>query len=119
MKTVARDVPPTGTFSIGTGKASTNVAATARAVIPASVAGEGSTAARAASARIVTKVPPKTTGATIGSSRVVSRDTRISRASSARDWAIVCVPANKRPFSRRPRARAGLVAPQNCSVLFD
>jgi hypothetical protein len=94
MNTVASDVPPTGTFSIGTGKASTKVAATSSAVIPASVEEDGLAAARAESARIVTRVPPKTTGATIGRSRAVSLDTRICRASSAWDWAIVCVPAN-------------------------
>ena len=93
MKTVASDVPPTGTFSIGTGKASTKVAATSSAIVPASVAGEGSAAAMAESARTVTSVPPKTTGATIGRSLAVSRDTRTCRTASVRDWAIVCVPA--------------------------
>ena len=102
MKTVASDVPPTGTFSMGTGKASTNVAARSRAIIPARVAGDGSTAASEESASTVTKVPPKTTGATIGRSRVVSLDTRICPASSAREWAIVCVPANSAPLLADP-----------------
>ena len=69
---------------MGTGKASTKVAARRSAIIPARVAGAGSTAASAESARIVTSVPPKTTGATIGSSLAVSGETRICRASSAR-----------------------------------
>jgi hypothetical protein len=42
MKTVASEVPPTGTFSIGTGKASTNVEASSNATSPARVAAEGS-----------------------------------------------------------------------------
>ena len=119
MNTVASDVPPTGTFSMGTGKASTNAAATRSAVIPASVAEDGSSAASAESARIVTSVPPKMTGATIGRSRAVSLDTRICRASSAWDWAIVCVPANCAPSLTDPGLESVWVAPQNCLLLFD
>ena len=50
MKTVASDVPPTGTFSIGTGKASTKVEARSSATRPARVAADGSYAASDASA---------------------------------------------------------------------
>jgi hypothetical protein len=38
-------------------------------------------------------VPAKTTGATIGRSRDVSRDTLVGRAVSGRDSAMVCVVA--------------------------
>ena len=87
MKTVASDVPPTGTFSIGTGKASTNVEARSSATRPARVAAEGSYAAMRARANTQTSVPAKTTGATMGRSREVSRDTLTVRSVSGRDSA--------------------------------
>src|ERR687891_2353039 len=85
MKTVASDVPPTGTFSIGTGNASTKVAAARSATRPASWAGEGSKAAKAEVPRTSTTVAKKSTGAMTGRSRRVSRERRSGeRGSSGR-----------------------------------
>ena len=67
----------------------------------------------------MTRVPPKTTGATIGKSRAVSRDSRICRTSSVREWAIVCVPANSAPSLADPGLEPVWVAPQNCCLTFD
>ena len=53
-----------------------------------------------------------------GRSRAVSLDTRICRASSARVWAIVCVPANSAPSLADPGPGRS-VAPQNCVSHFD
>ena len=55
--------------------------------MPARVAADGSYAAIAARARTQTSVPPKTTGATIGRRRDVSRDTLARRAVSGRESA--------------------------------
>ncbi len=76
MKTVASDVPPTGTFSMGTGKASTKADAKRSTARPASMDGDGSSAARAEIATTTATVPAKTTGTTTGSRRLVSRETR-------------------------------------------
>src|SRR5919109_1064118 len=76
MNTVARDVPPTGTFSIGTGNASTNVEPKRRAARPASSAAEGSNAAKEATETTTAIVAPKSTGAMTGSRRRDSREKR-------------------------------------------
>src|ERR687892_563473 len=83
MKTVARDVPPTGTFSIGTGNASTKVAAARSATRPASWAGEGSKAAKTEVARTSTTVATNSTGAMTGRSRRVSRERRSGERESS------------------------------------
>src|SRR5687768_10736627 len=98
MKTVASDVPPTGTLSIGTGNASTHVAARSSAASPARSVGEGSSAARADTASTTASVPPKTTGATTGRRRAVSRATGSPRVLSGRVSAVLCVTANSRAF---------------------
>src|SRR6187455_1233995 len=73
MKIVASDVPPTGTFSSGTGKASATTVTMSRAQTPASVSGLGSEAANADAATVTVRISAATTGRSSGRSRTVSR----------------------------------------------
>src|SRR3954452_8793035 len=73
MKIVASDVPPTGTFSSGTGKASATAATMSSAQTPASVSGLGSEAANAIAATVTVRISATTTGRSSGRSRAVSR----------------------------------------------
>src|SRR5688500_10632689 len=77
MKTAVSDTPPEEMPSIGTGEASTNVAASASATPPPSTARLGVEApdVAAAAARAVTAA--SATGARSGRSRAVSRDARV------------------------------------------
>src|SRR5919109_781659 len=81
MKIVARDVPPTGTLSSGTGNASASVVTARSAPAPARVLRVGPEAAYAAAATTTAAVPRLATGRTRGRSRVVSRSSRRRRCS--------------------------------------
>src|SRR5215211_5967386 len=114
MKTVASEVPPTGTFSIGTGNASTKVEATSNAASPASSPAEGSDAAKDDAASTTATVAVKTTGTMTGSKRLISRENRsVGFAWSERvspRVTSVAVDPNPRPLPR-PGGAPGRVSP--------
>src|SRR3954468_4740251 len=113
MKIVAREVPPTGTFSSGTGMASATIVTSRRAQTPASVSGLGFEAAKAAAATARVTISATTTGSRTGRSRAVSRP------SSARRRPLVVGPPFG-PGAARPRyfpnyARQDQCARRACS----
>jgi hypothetical protein len=94
MKTVASDVPPTGTFWIGTGKASATVEAASSANSAVSSVAVGSEVARLASAAAVITAAPVETGMKTGKRRSVSREMRhagrLTEFVSCAGWVPIC-----------------------------
>src|SRR4051794_20065078 len=101
MKIVASEVPPTGTFSSGTGKASATAVTSRRAQTPASVDALGWDAANVVAATVTVTISATTTGSKSGRSRAVSRPT------SARRFPFVVGP----PFD--PGSRKTQVGPES------
>jgi hypothetical protein len=73
MKIVASEVPPTGTFSSGTGNASATAVTASSAQMPTTVSPLGVDARKCAPATTTTTAPPTVTGRTSGRRRRVSR----------------------------------------------
>src|SRR6185503_5405490 len=79
MKIVASEVPPTGTFSRGTGNASATAVTMRSVQTPARVSALGSEAAKADAATVTVTISATTTGSNSGRSHTVSRPTSARR----------------------------------------
>src|SRR5687767_7284109 len=82
MKTAAREIPSELIPSIGTGWASTNVAASRSAQTPARTAGVGSDVANATIAIPRIANPASATGTSMGKRRAISREAKGARLTS-------------------------------------
>jgi hypothetical protein len=109
MKTVASDVPPTGTFWIGTGKASATVEAARSANSARSSLAVGSEDARLASAVAEITAATIETGRKTGRRRSVSREMRHSGRPTGFGACASWVPICGSPCP--PGAAPGLLVP--------
>src|SRR5687768_7330746 len=134
MKTAARETPSDETPSMGTGCASTNVAANRRASRPTVTDSEGDETAKDHAATPARAKPETETGASRGKSRAVSLDTRppgsflpaaLSTARTGRRFTElpVAYQAQPSPSARNEARRAAVTATYasrafQCSIFF-